>query len=164
MKWTSWLILIMGLMLVIMPFGMGMNSKAADGAAMMRDFDKAGLMTESNVQKMEGYINMFKSMIPGMKIMAPTMGNMLSMVEKNQPPEAVAKDPAAVMLRAMKDPSKMETMVTDFDRQVAIMKANVGRFSNVKDMPMALMPWMFIGTGLFLVILAGLQLLRKGVS
>lgn len=161
MRWTSWIILIIGLMLIIMPLGMGMNSKAIDGSAMMKDFDTAGLMTNSNVEKMEGYINMFKSMIPGMKVMAPTMGNMLSMVEKNQTPEAIEKDPAAVMLRAMKDPSKMETMVTDFDGQVAIMKANVNRFQKVKDMPMAVMPWMFIGTGVVLVILSWLQLKGK---
>ncbi len=158
MRLTSWLILIMGVLLIIMPLGMGMLSKATDGAAMMKDFDKAGLMTEENVQKMEGYINIFKSMIPGMKIMAPTMSNMLSMMEKTQSPEELKKDPSAIMLKAMKDPSKMETMVKDFDGQVAIMKANVGRFNRVKDIPMALMPWMFIGTGVFLVVLSLIQL------
>lgn len=161
MRWTSWIILIMGLMLIIMPLGMGMNSKATDGAAMMKDFDKAGLMTDSNVKKMEGYITLFKNMVPGMKVMAPTMKNMLSMLEKNQKPEELKNDPAAIMLKNMSDPSVMETMVKDFDGQVTIMKANVTRFQKVKDMPMALMPWMFIGTGVVLVILAWLQLKGK---
>lgn len=161
MKWTSWIIMITGLMLIIMPLGMGMNSKAKDGAAMMNDFDKAGLMTNSNVEKMEGYITLFKNMIPGMKVMAPTMKNMLSMMEKTQTPEQLKNDPAATMLKNMSDPLAMETMVKDFDGQVTIMKTNVNRFQKVKDMPMAVMPWMFTGTGVVLVILAWLQLKGK---
>jgi hypothetical protein len=74
---------------------------------------------------------------------------------------AMGQDFAAVVAMMDKDVNIVQGMPTyldHYDNLVARMDRNVGNYDQANGLPMGLMPWMFIGPGALIAVLAAVQL------
>jgi hypothetical protein len=143
-------VLVIGLMLIIAPFALGLPAKASAGQEMMDDFRP--LMQSANVDKTASYYNdvfvplgdvvpalsaenmaKFNGYVQGMTAMGvdaqnlvPALAQALSMTPEQVQAFMVAQFPA--MSQLLQD---LPTMQQDFSDIVALMEANVAIFEQV---------------------------------
>ncbi len=151
-KVLSVIIFIVGLGLIIAPFGYKMFDRAPAGATMMKAFEP--VLTRPNVTKFQGHMRTFKGMQDGMNKMIPALAQQMGMST-----DAMNQMISQQFPGIAKGIQQMDTMGKDFNTVITVMNQNVDNFQKADQLPMNTMPWFFIIAGGVLVVLSGAQLL-----
>lgn len=148
----SVLILIVGIALVIAPFGYKMFDRAPAGADMMEDFEP--VLTRPNVTTFQEHMQTFGGMQEDITAMMPAIAQGMGMT-----PDQLNQ----MMMQQFPDLTKgmgqMDKMGGDFNTVITVMDGNVENFQKANQLPMSAMPWMLLIAGAVLVVLSGAQLL-----
>ena len=151
-KILSVIILIVGVALIIAPFGYKMFDRASAGADMMQAFEP--VLTRPNVTTFQGHMQTFSAMKDDMNKMLPALAQQMNMTQ-DQLNQMIGNQFPGVA-NGMK---QMDKMGQDFNTVITVMDQNVDNFQKADQLPMRTMPWFFIVAGGVLVVLAGAQLL-----
>jgi hypothetical protein len=151
-KILSILILLIGVVLVIMPFAYQMFDRAAAGADMMQAFEP--VLTRENVDTFKGHMQTFGGMQADMEKMLPAIAKGMNMTDDqlNQMLQGQFPGVATGM-------QQMDTMGADFNTVITVMDQNVENFQKANKLPMSALPWVFVIAGVLLIVLSGVQLL-----
>lgn len=148
-KTISVLVLIIGVLLVVAPIAWQMFDRAPAGATMMKDFEP--IMTQSEVDKFNGYMKSFGGMQSDMNNMMPAlaqMGMTQEMMGQQFPQLAAGMQ-------------QMDAMGADFQKVIKVMGDNVENYQKANKLPMSAMPWFFVIPGAVLIVLSVIQLRVK---
>ncbi len=150
-KTISIIIVIVGLILIILPFGYKMFDRASAGADMMADFEP--VLTRDNVNTFQGHMQTFAGMQQDLNKMLPALAQQMGMSvdDLNKMIGEQFPDLAYGM-------QQMDTMGGDFNTVVSVMDRNVDNFQKANELPMRNMPWYFVVAGAIFVVLGGIQL------
>lgn len=150
-KIVSVLILLVGVALLVAPFGYKMFDRATAGADMMEAFEP--VLTRPNVTKFQGHMQTFGGMQADLQKMMPafakqmgvTQDQLNGMIQQDFPGIATGMD-------------QMDAMGQDFGTVITVMDQNVENFAKANQLPMRTMPWFFVVAGIVLIVLALAQL------
>jgi hypothetical protein len=150
-KILSILILLVGVALIVAPFGYKMFDRAPAGADMMKDFET--VLTRPNVTTFQGHMQTFG----GMKA---DIGNMMPAFAQGM---GMSQDQLNMMMQQQfpglsTGMTQMDRMGADFGMVIDVMDRNVENYQKANQLPMRNMPWFFVIAGVALIILAGAQL------
>jgi hypothetical protein len=150
-KILSVVVLVIGLLLVVMPFAYSMFDRASAGATMMKAFEP--VLTRPNVTTFQGHMQTFQGMSTDMTKMMPALAQNMGMTQDQLNQMLGQKFPgvAAGM-------QKMDTMGTDFNKVITVMDQNVTNFQKADKLPMKSLPWVLLIIGVGLVALSTVQL------
>lgn len=151
-KILSVIILLVGVALIIAPFGYKMFDRASAGADMMRAFEP--VLTRPNVTTFQGHMQTFAGMKDDMNKMIPALAQKMG-IAPDQMNQMLGQQFSGVA-NGIK---QMDKMGQDFNTVITVMDQNVENFQKADQLPMRTMPWFFIVAGGVLVVLAGAQLL-----
>jgi hypothetical protein len=151
-KILSVIILLVGVALIIAPFGYKMFDRASAGADMMRAFEP--VLTRPSVTTFQGHMQTFAGMKDDMNKMIPALAQKMGITPDQMNPDAGQQFPGVA--NGIK---QMDKMGQDFNTVITVMDQNVENFQKADQLPMRTMPWFFIVAGGVLVVLAGAQLL-----
>ena len=166
-----WAVLAIGVLLLVVPFAMGLPGKAAAGERMMTDFRP--LMAPAAVQKTADYYdNVFVPL--GQITPAFTVANadklqgyMDGMQQAGiQIPPQAAQDFTnliAMMRQAAPIAEQVPPGLAWYEPLVTTMQGNVDDYASVNSLPdFNLFTWFFVVPGILLVVLSGLGLRAEG--
>ena len=156
-KILSILILLVGVVLIIAPFGYKMFDRAPVGADMMKDFEP--VLTRPNVTTFQGHMQTFGGMQADLKKMMPALAKNMGMTEDQL--NMMIQQQFSGIASGM---GQMDTMGRDFSTVISVMDRNVENFQKADQLPMRTMPWYFVIAGVALVVLAGAQLVTPAKS
>ena len=156
-KILSILILLVGVVLIIAPFGYKMFDRAPAGADMMKDFEP--VLTRPNVTTFQGHMQTFGGMQADLKKMMPALAKNMGMTEDQL--NMMMQQQFSGIATGM---GRMDTMGRDFSTVISVMDRNVENFQKADQLPMRTMPWYFVIAGVALVVLAGAQLVTPAKS
>lgn len=148
----SLLILLVGVALIIAPFGYKMFDRAPAGADMMKDFEP--VLTRPNVTTFQGHMQTFGGMQADMMKMIPAFAMQMG-VREDQLNQMMQQQFPGVANGI----GQMDRMGQDFTTVISVMDGNVENFQKADQLPMRTMPWFFIIAGGVLIVLSGAQLL-----
>ncbi|MHB8858914.1 MAG: hypothetical protein ACYC6Z_05460 [Thermoleophilia bacterium] len=151
-KVLSVIILLVGVALIIAPFGYKMFDRASAGADMMKAFEP--VLTRPNVTTFQGHMQTFGGMQQDINKMIPALAQQMG-ITQDQLNQMLGQQFPGVA-NGMK---QMDKMGQDFSTVINVMDQNVENFQKADQLPMRTMPWFFILAGGALVVLAGAQLL-----
>ncbi len=151
-KILSVIILLIGVALIIAPFGYKMFDRASAGADMMKAFEP--VLTRPNVTTFQGHMHTFAGMQSDMKRMLPALAQQMH-VSQDQLSQMIQQQFPGVANGL----ARMDMMGKDFNTVITVMDQNVDNFQKADQLPMRAMPWFFIIAGVVLVLLSGTQLL-----
>ncbi len=151
-KVISVIILLVGVALIIAPFGYKMFDRASAGADMMKAFEP--VLTRPNVTTFQGHMQTFGGMQQDINKMMPALAQQMGM-SQNQLNQMMGQQFPGVA----NGMQQMDKMGQDFSTVINVMDQNVENFQKADQLPMRTMPWFFIIAGGALVVLAGAQLL-----
>jgi len=151
-KLISWIILLVGAVLIAAPFGYHMFDRASAGADMMTAFEP--VLTRPNVTTFQGHMKTFTGMKADMDKMIPALAKQMGMTQ-DQLNQMLGKQFPGVANGLQQFPK----MGQDFNTVITVMDKNVENFKKADQLPMRTMPWFFVAPGVLLVLLAGIQLL-----
>jgi hypothetical protein len=148
-----WPILLIGLMLVVMPFAMGLPGKTAAGQRMLNDFHP--LMQASSVQKTADY---YTNVFTPLGAVAKQFGAAAA-----DPQMRPALEPLMPILRPVMPIFKQVPAGLVWYRPlVTTMQANVNDYASVDSLPnFNLFTWFFVLPGILLTLLASWGLWRE---
>ncbi len=150
-KVLSIIIIIVGLVLIILPFGYQMFDRASAGADMMSDFEP--VLTRDNVTTFQGHMQTFAGIQEDMNKMLPAFAQAMSMTEDQLNQMIQQQFPGLA-----KGMQQMDKMGQDFNMVITVMDNNVENFQKANELPMRNMPWYFIVAGGIFVVLGAIQL------
>ncbi|GBE58112.1 hypothetical protein BMS3Abin01_01041 [bacterium BMS3Abin01] len=150
-KILSIIIIVVGLLLIIMPFGYQMFDRASAGADMMADFEP--VLTRENVDTFQVHMQTFAGMQEDMNKMLPAFAQAMGMTEDQL--NQMIGDQFPQLAKGMQE---MDRMGQDFNMVVTVMDNNVENFQKANELPMRNMPWYFIIAGAVVVALGTAQL------
>ena len=150
-KILSVLIIIVGVLLIITPFGYQMFDRATAGAHMMSDFEP--VLTRENVDTFQGHMETFAGMQEDMNAMLPAFAQAMGMSEDQL--NQMIGDQFPQLAKGMQE---MDTMGADFNTVITVMDNNVENFQKANQLPMKNMPWFFIIAGAIVALLGAIQL------
>ena len=151
-KILSVIILLVGVALIITPFGYKMFDRASAGADMMKSFEP--VLTRPNVTTFQGHMQTFAAMSGDINKMMPALAQQMSMTQDGLNQMLGQQFPGVA-----KGMQQVDTMGKDFNMVITVMDQNVDNFQKANQLPMRNMPWFFIAAGGVIVVLAGAQLL-----
>src|SRR5450759_1108789 len=151
-KILSVIILLVGVALIIAPFGYKMFDRASAGADMMRAFEP--VLTRPNVTTFQGHMQTFAGMKDDMNKMIPALAQKMRIT-----PDQMNQMLGQQFPGVANGIKQMDKMGQDFNTVITVMDQNVENFQKADQLPMRTMPWFFIVAGGVLVVLAGAQLL-----
>ncbi|MCL4473278.1 MAG: hypothetical protein M1539_00640 [Actinobacteria bacterium] len=151
-KVLSVIILLVGVALIIAPFGYKMFDRASAGADMMKAFEP--VLTRPNVTTFQEHMQTFGGMQQDINKMIPALAQQMG-ITQDQLNQMLGQQFPGVA-NGMK---QMDKMGQDFSTVINVMDQNVENFQKADQLPMRTMPWFFILAGGALVVLAGAQLL-----
>jgi hypothetical protein len=151
-KILSVIILLVGVALIIAPFGYKMFDRASAGADMMRAFEP--VLTRPNVTTFQGHMQTFAGMKDDMNKMIPALAQKMGIT-----PDQMNQMLGQQFPGVANGIKQMDKMGQDFNTVITVMDQNVENFQKADQLPMRTMPWFFIVAGGVLVVLAGAQLL-----
>ncbi|MHB1361751.1 MAG: hypothetical protein ACYCW5_04020 [Thermoleophilia bacterium] len=151
-KVLSVIILLVGIALIIAPFGYKMFDRASAGADMMKAFEP--VLTRPNVTTFQGHMRTFGGMQQDMNKMLPALAQQMGMT-----PDQLNQMLGQQFPGVANGMQQMDKMGQDFSTVITVMDQNVDNFQKADQLPMRTMPWFFIVAGVALVVLAGAQLL-----
>lgn len=152
----------------------------------MRD-DFVPAITPESVERFQGYLQTMDAMYGGFQALLPALASQLGMTPEEfqaylgqeapgvaqglQAFPAMGQDFQGVVGMMDKDVDIVQNMpkyLAHYDDLVARMDSNVANFDKANGLPMGLMPWMLVGLGAIIAILAALELVigskRRGNS
>lgn len=150
-KIISIIIVIVGVVLIIVPFGYKMFDRAPAGADMMADFEP--VLTRENVTTFQGHMETFAGIQSDMQQMIPAFAQAMGMTEEQL--NQMIQDQFPGLAKGMQ---QMDQMGQDFNMVITVMDNNVENFQKANQLPMRNMPWFFVITGGIIVVLGGIQL------
>ena len=156
-KTLSVAILVIGAVLIIMPFAFQMFDRASAGAEMMKAFEP--VLTRANVTTFQGHMQTFAGMQADMNKMMPALAQGMGMTSDQLNQMLRQKFPGVAT-----GMQQMNTMGADFGKVITVMDQNVENFQKADKLPMKTMPWFFVIAGALLVVLSGAQLLIPAKS
>lgn len=148
----SVIILLVGVALIICPFGYKMFDRASAGADMMEAFEP--VLTRPNVTTFQGHMNTFGGMSTDITEMMPALSQQMGMTDDQLNQMMGQQFPGVA-----NGMQQMDTMGKDFNMVITVMDQNVENYQKANQLPMRNMPWFFIVAGGLIVVLAGAQLL-----
>jgi len=151
-KILSVIILIVGVALIITPFGYKMFDRASAGADMMKAFEP--VLTRPNVTTFQGHMQTFAGMKDDMNKMIPALAQQMGMTQDQLNQMLGQQFPGVA-----NGMQQMDKMGQDFNTVITVMDQNVENFQKANQLPMKMMPWFFVVAGGVLVVLAGTQLM-----
>lgn len=142
-----WPVLVIGLALVVVPFAIGLPSKAAAGQRMLNDFHP--LMQAASVQKTAAYYN---NVFTPLGAVATQFGQAAT-----NPQMQTKLEPLMPMLRpVMPVFAKVPAGLAWYRPLVTTMQGNVNDYASVDSLPnFNLFTWFFAVPGVLLMLLAG---------
>lgn len=150
-KVLSVIILLVGVGLIIAPFGFKMFDRASAGADMMQAFEP--VLTRPNVTTFQGHMQTFSGMKDDLGKMLPAFSQKMGVTQDQL--NQMMKQQFPGIANGMQ---QMDKMGQDFNTVITVMDQNVDNFQKADQLPMRTMPWFFIIAGGALVVLAGAQL------
>ena len=150
-KILSIIFIIIGLILIIMPFGYHMFDRAQAGADMMADFEP--VLTRENVNTFQAHMETFAGMQEDMNKMLPAFAQAMGMTEDQL--NQMIGDQFPQLAKGMQE---MDQMGQDFSMVITVMDNNVENFQKANKLPMRNMPWYFVIVGAIVVVLGTVQL------
>jgi hypothetical protein len=166
-----WGVLVIGVVMIVAPFVMGLPSKAAAGERMLGDFQP--IMAPDQVQKTADYY--YKVFVPLGQITpvftdanANKFGGYLQGMQASglKIPPAAAQDftgLVGMMKQAVPIAQRVPGGLQHYKPLVDTMQGNVGDFKKVNSLPsFNLFTWFFVVPGILLVLLSGAGLFTGG--
>lgn len=150
-KIISVIIVIVGIVLIVMPFAYKMFDRAPAGADMMADFEP--VLTRDNVTTFQGHMETFAGIQSDMQKMLPAFAQAMGTTEDQLNQMIQQQFPGLA-----KGMQQMDQMGQDFNTVVTVMDNNVENFQKANQLPMRNMPWFFVIAGGIIVVLGGIQL------
>ncbi len=170
-KWLWWSVLAIGVVLIVVPFAIGLPSKTAAGQRMLNDFTP--IMQADQVQKTADYY--YKVFVPLGQITplfsqqnADKFGAYMQGMQQAgiKIPPAAAKDFTTLigtMKQAVPIAQQVPAGLVHYKPLVVAMQGNVQDFKSVNSLPnFNLFTWFFVVPGILLIVLAGLGLRGEG--
>lgn len=154
-KLISVIMLLVGIALIITPFGYKMFDRASAGADMMQAFEP--VLTRPNVTTFQGHMKTFGAMSADMTKMIPALAQQMGMTQ-----DALNQMLGQQFPGVANGIQQMDTMGKDFNMVITVMDQNVDNYQKANQLPMRNMPWFFVVAGGLIVVLAGAQLLMPG--
>jgi hypothetical protein len=150
-KIISVIIVLVGVVLIVLPFGYKMFDRASAGADMMADFEP--VLTRDNVTTFQGHMETFGGIQSDMQKMIPAFAQAMGTTEDQL--NQMIQDQFPGLAKGMQ---QMDQMGQDFNMVITVMDNNVENFQKANQLPMRNMPWFFIIAGGIFVVLGGIQL------
>jgi hypothetical protein len=157
-KIVAVIILLVGVVLIVLPFAYDMFDRASAGADMMEAFEGMPYDQEL-IATLQGHLETFSGMQEDMNKMLPAFAQQMGVTEEQLNQMIGEQFPA--LAEGMQ---QMDTMGQDFNNVIAVMGGNVENFQKANELPMRDMPWYFIIAGGIIVVLAGIQLVLPSKS
>ena len=132
-KTLSVAILVIGAVLIIMPFAFQMFDRASAGAEMMKAFEP--VLTRANVTTFKGHMQTFAGIQTGMNQMLPAVAQGMGMTSDQLNQMMQQKFPGVAT-----GLQQMDKMGADFGQVITVMDQNVENFQKADKLPMKTMP------------------------
>jgi hypothetical protein len=142
-----WPVLVIGLALIVVPFAIGLPSKAAAGQRMLNDFHP--LMQAAAVQKTANYYN---------NVFTPlgAVATQFNAASTNPQMQAQLKPVMPMLQPVMPVFKQVPAGLAWYKPLVTTMQGNVSDYRSVNSLPnFELFTWFFVVPGILLVLLAG---------
>lgn len=150
-----WPVLVIGVVLIVMPFAFSMPSRTAAGDRMMSDFHP--LMQAASVDKTVAYYNnVFKPL--------GVVANQFTAAAKNPAMQAQLKPLMPLLQPVMPIFAQVNPGLAWYKPLVTTMQNNVGNYKSVNELPsFRLFTWFFVIPGILLVLISGFGLWEERV-
>jgi hypothetical protein len=149
-----WAVLVIGAVMIIVPFALGMPSKTAAGQRMLNDFHP--LMQATSVQKTADYYN---------NVFVPlgTVANQFTAASTDPQMQAQLKPLMPMLQPVIPIFKQVPGGLAWYKPLVTTMQGNVSDYASVDSLPnFNLFTWFFVIPGILLVLLAGTGLYSAG--
>jgi hypothetical protein len=145
-----WPVMVIGIVLIVMPFAFSMPSRTAAGDRMMSDFHP--LMQAAAVQKTADYYN---------KVFTPlgTVATQFTAAAKNPQMQAQLKPLMPMLQPVIPVFAQVPAGLAWYKPLVTTMQGNVADYKSVNSLPsFKLFTWFFVIPGILLVLVSGFGL------